>query len=676
MVDQYDRLHAACNAADTYPKNLIRTQAFRHTLQSYRNRLHEQQQLLFDPNPKYTVVDLWEAYDGQDAFHPTSCKTVDALRVHFEVNRKDPRCRHVFIQAEHSRAPLDCSMEMFVYLLSFLQVMARFLDLIFAFGRQWLPKDFHYTAFRHENFLDTLEAKKFEIPKLGRSGREIRHCYNVWSVERSSAGGSPWSIRQTAVYHSFDMDTGRALWINVKGNDLMQKRITEATKTCRRLQAGSLTDLRGSFAATLVTHLILFEWCGENWRSYISSLESDLRKILKKVNNAPIDDVERALAVNPNALIQPLTSMNNTFPSSTPSRANSFSKGHAFSRQSTATDRSFVSNQFMSSKQRVLSGLTATTAGSGTGKQNRQPQLPQSPVSEKSVRPENGEQGDDGDGEDRFGVLQQFSFKELQQLHDIGANLHEASLVMKLNADVLIEVLEHYKTLTEAVGFPAAIKDGCSEGISEFFQRVRSIVRDLKMEQSRIETLMHMLEDGKSLFDGILQFRNMEINKLFAVNAHQSAQRMEEMTRDMHESTIKMEQVTESMHTIAAKTEKDTALMHIITLVTLVFLPGTFVAVRFGLPLYSLRKFTTSLTSNQTIFGSGLFQWDQNHPLEMPVWKPEFFALFAKICFPLMAGTLLIWLGAYWWASWRRGKKQEADEEQLLVDGDEHVQKA
>lgn len=168
----------------------------------------------------------------------------------------------------------------------------------------------------------------------------------------------------------------------------------------------------------------------------------------------------------------------------------------------------------------------------------------------------------------------------------------------------------------------------------------------------------------------------MEINKLFAVNAHQSAQRMEEMTRDMHESTIKMEQVTESMHTIAAKTEKDTALMHIITLVTLVFLPGTFVAVRFGLPLYSLRKFTTSLTSNQTIFGSGLFQWDQNHPLEMPVWKPEFFALFAKICFPLMAGTLLIWLGAYWWASWRRGKKQEADEEQLLVDGDEHVQKA
>lgn len=147
----------------------------------------------------------------------------------------------------------------------------------------------------------------------------------------------------------------------------------------------------------------------------------------------------------------------------------------------------------------------------------------------------------------------------------------------------------------------------------------------------------------------------------------------------MHESTIKMEQVTESMHTIAAKTEKDMALMHVITLVTLVFLPGTLVAVRFGLPLYcyySLRKFTASLTSNRTLFGSGLFQWDQNHPLEMPVWKPELFALFAKICFPLMAGTLLIWLGAYLWATWRRGNKQEADEEQRLCDGDEHVQKA
>lgn len=38
--------------------------------------------------------------------------------------------------------------------------------------------------------------------------------------------------------------------------------------------------------------------------------------------------------------------------------------------------------------------------------------------------------------------------------------------------------------------------------------------------------------------------------------------------------------MTVDMHTVAEKTQRETASMHIITLVTLVFLPGTFLAVR------------------------------------------------------------------------------------------------
>lgn len=144
---------------------------------------------------------------------------------------------------------------------------------------------------------------------------------------------------------------------------------------------------------------------------------------------------------------------------------------------------------------------------------------------------------------------------------------------------------------------------------------------------------------------------------------------MEKMTSEMHESTVRMEQMTKSMKKIAAKTEKETASMHIITLVTLVFLPGTFVAVRFGLPI--LCKFFADLTSDQTFFGSGLFQWDQNNPLEFPAWKPEFFALFAKICFPLMGGTILIWTAPYFWMLWRHGRKKGGDEEPFSSDTDD-----
>jgi hypothetical protein len=45
-------------------------------------------------------------------------------------------------------------------------------------------------------------------------------------------------------------------------------------------------------------------------------------------------------------------------------------------------------------------------------------------------------------------------------------------------------------------------------------------------------------------------------------------------------STENMEALTEDMHKIAHKTKQETVSMRIITLVTLFFLPGTFISVR------------------------------------------------------------------------------------------------
>jgi hypothetical protein len=57
----------------------------------------------------------------------------------------------------------------------------------------------------------------------------------------------------------------------------------------------------------------------------------------------------------------------------------------------------------------------------------------------------------------------------------------------------------------------------------------------------------------------------MEINKRLAQKAQLSADKMEKMT--------------EQMRHIAKKTEKETISMRIVTLVTLFFLPGTFISV-------------------------------------------------------------------------------------------------
>ena len=57
----------------------------------------------------------------------------------------------------------------------------------------------------------------------------------------------------------------------------------------------------------------------------------------------------------------------------------------------------------------------------------------------------------------------------------------------------------------------------------------------------------------------------MEANKMLALRAQESTENMELMTKDMH--------------ILAQKTKQETVSMRIITLVTLFFLPGTFISV-------------------------------------------------------------------------------------------------
>ena len=71
----------------------------------------------------------------------------------------------------------------------------------------------------------------------------------------------------------------------------------------------------------------------------------------------------------------------------------------------------------------------------------------------------------------------------------------------------------------------------------------------------------------------------MEANKkmtlqgqIIAVQAQLSAQKMEHLTQDMSN-------MTRDMNEIAKKTKMETISMRIVTLVTLLFLPGTFISV-------------------------------------------------------------------------------------------------
>jgi hypothetical protein len=97
------------------------------------------------------------------------------------------------------------------------------------------------------------------------------------------------------------------------------------------------------------------------------------------------------------------------------------------------------------------------------------------------------------------------------------------------------------------------------------------------------------------------------------------------------------------MEKIASKTEEETASMHIITFVTLVFLPGTFIAVRLAAP-YMTNFVDHLISTSQSFLQSGVFQWNQLGQGE-PMWtfKANAFGMFIAISLGLMFVTFVVW---------------------------------
>ena len=69
----------------------------------------------------------------------------------------------------------------------------------------------------------------------------------------------------------------------------------------------------------------------------------------------------------------------------------------------------------------------------------------------------------------------------------------------------------------------------------------------------------------------------MKASEHLAEQANISARNMEQMTKDMHK-------MTKDMQLLTRKTKQEAVSMRIITLVTLFFLPGTFISVSLDLP--------------------------------------------------------------------------------------------
>lgn len=456
------------------------------------------------------------------------------------------------------------------------QIMPAFIDFLFPFGRQEYAKDFHFSAFRHDTRLAEYERYS-RIPKLGRSGLALQLCYSLKSVEPSKGQVEwPWSIRQSAVHHHFDVETGRTNWIIIKADQLMKQRIKSATNSRALEEPSSLEMVDRAFVVTLNAHLILCDWSGENWRWYINFLEEEFQIASQRILSESVEKPSDSILEDPSNLSMPLirSQMN-------PSPSNAMSQNHRSSTSmSSRVYRKLRVNTNLSSpiSEKTLIETDCSPKKEFSAFQPLPPVTPPAtPPSPESpcVPPE----------EPNEGGQPEFCFSNLQRIQFIEEKANETSLVLKTNVNVLAELREHYSFIADSGDWPKHLRKTCNGEILRFVKRVKVVENDHRMHLERTENMIHLLNarknlvhfqqqhvkdrwtDSKQLY-GILEYRNMEASKFLAIEAHQSTRNMEIITQGTQSSTVNMEQSTKDMHEIAQKTKQETVSMRIITLVT------------------------------------------------------------------------------------------------------------
>lgn len=376
--------------------------------------------------------------------------------------------------AAHARDRLKISRKMLVAAWTHHQVMVSFLDFIFPFGMQEYLEDFYFSGLREETRLSS-PATGLVIPELGRSGRDIRLCYNLKSVERSSDKHWPWSIRQTAVYHSFDVENGTAFWIMVKGSTLMKKRIQESTakNAVRPLDLNRFGSNCEAFASALATHLVLADWCVEEWRWYLNYLEERLHTATRRAT-AIIVETEPSIYESP--------VHHNTRANTTPSIAK---------RAATAAKKSFRRKHKKSNFEAELPLASIPVQppfpmiiGPAPPPPMVPPGMPGSVPTEKQ---QSREEGTD------------FTLKNLQLVQHLEEKANEVSPVLDANIDILSELCGHYRAVLSSDDCPDELKSGCQTAFKQFEKRIKSIITDLERQKSRTKILLGLLSNRKNL---------------------------------------------------------------------------------------------------------------------------------------------------------------------------------
>ena len=394
-----------------------------------------------------------------------------------------------FVHAPHSRERLKTTRRMLMSVLTYHQVMPAFLDFLFPFGLQEYPQDFDFSGFRQHTTLSDFD-RVLAIPEVGRSGLGYQLCYSLKAVEQSRSQIEwPWSIRQTAIHHSFDVDHGRANWIIIKGDQLMKNRIRLAIKDTGLTSISDLHFVDRAFVSTLVIHMVICDWSCESWRWYINFLQEKFesttrRTVTSLVEESPSPASETLLELGTQCnCLRRQTSLSMPKSQKTRRRASPWSrilkKTYAATAFSRTRKKLTIDEQEQPSRSTSMPSKTSTSVS---------PPGPQaSPVSACDI------------SDHVESSRSEHSFDDWQKAQFIEEKANDVLLVLKSNMHVLADLRQYYQTTACREDWPRELNLRCSSDMSRFEKHIIGIEKKHQMQQQRVELLLRSMADRKSL---------------------------------------------------------------------------------------------------------------------------------------------------------------------------------
>ncbi|KAH8889147.1 hypothetical protein GQ53DRAFT_808084, partial [Thozetella sp. PMI_491] len=464
--------------------------------------LREKEKLLFDASEP--EVEFWETGSASNKFAQHLRTSTEGVTEHLVRAANDPMIRHIFLQSDDSRSPVNCSPDMLKFVLTYHQIDPFFLDSFTAFVEQYEPVDQSLMSFRGTDTLKCPDDRVIALPQVGRSGREFHTSYLLRSIEYISDMDWNWAVRQTAVYTSFDVETGRSVWFNIKSNDLFKSRIKKSSEYLDLPSRPVGSNVPAYFEASLLTHLVYLAWCDENWRKFNNDVENGIRDILDRARTTPIDDHLDERQVENGAY--PKSLRGSTRVNFMPSRTDIMSS-KSLAKQSTL--------ERLTGATRKLMDAFASRRAHGERDLEKAADVHDEldHVSIASL-----------DGAEIMHTLDKFRIKDMQTLRTFGDRIQRAILTLQLNISVLEDIHRYYRSLfTSDTAAMMDLKSRSEEAMAMFLSEVYSITQSLSSRKSQLEYLAEQLKEGNQLYGDILQYRSLHIGQFFMESAQETA---------------------------------------------------------------------------------------------------------------------------------------------------------